>query len=50
MGQTTMKRIRPAALVLMLCGSAAAWAQQAGQAAYANARQACLDGRGFSVK
>jgi hypothetical protein len=28
----------------------AAQAQQAGQAAYANARQACLEGRGYSVK
>lgn len=29
---------------------AAAQQQQAGQAAYANARQACLEGRGYSVK
>jgi hypothetical protein len=50
MGQTAMTRICLAALALMLCGNAAAQAQQAGQAAYANARQACLEGRGYSVK
>lgn len=45
-----MTRICLAVPALMLCGSAAARAQQAGQAAYANARQACLEERGYSVK